>query len=144
MSKLALDFGKTTRWRLFCKERNAQSEEEKILIAEEILAEPPMGSVAAFGSHLARLHGAKQHDSPTMEETQKMIEWLRANAAISHDADDLIVGRFGTKSFRFFVQGGWCGIIETGGSWTASKPCYSLKELLEEIHNDPNPQRKPI
>ena len=64
-SELFEHFGKITRWKVLCQEQNATTEEEKIRLAEEVLASPSTGSVTEWwGSHL-RLKGKK---SPEVEE----------------------------------------------------------------------------
>jgi hypothetical protein len=59
LAELGIHFGKTTRWRALCKERNARSDDEKIVIAEQVLHEWSSGTVAELYSHNAKLHGAK-------------------------------------------------------------------------------------
>ena len=52
-SKLFEHFGKITRWKVLCQERDAVTEEEKISLAEEVLKAPSTGTVAEWwGSHL--------------------------------------------------------------------------------------------
>jgi len=58
-SELFKHFGKVTRWKVLCQERDATTDEEKIRLAEEVLASPSTGTVAEWwGSHL-RLKGSK-------------------------------------------------------------------------------------
>lgn len=52
-------FGKITRWKAVCQERQATTVGYKIRLAEEVLASPSTGTVAEwYGSHL-RLQGKK-------------------------------------------------------------------------------------
>ena len=53
------DFGKTTCWQWLCKERDARTEPEQIAVAEEVLAMPRMGNVAAAQTYWLRLQGRK-------------------------------------------------------------------------------------
>jgi hypothetical protein len=69
LAELAKDFGKSTRWQLLCQEQNATSEADQIRLAEQVLAEPPLGGVAAAHSHWARLHGAKSKPAPPYNPT---------------------------------------------------------------------------
>lgn len=57
--ELGKHFGKTTRWKTLCKERNATTDEEKMKLAEQVLGEWSTGAVAELSSHRARLDGAK-------------------------------------------------------------------------------------
>jgi hypothetical protein len=57
--ELGKHFGKTTRWRALCKERQATVDEEKIKLAEQVLGEWSTGTVAELASHRAKLGGAK-------------------------------------------------------------------------------------
>ena len=56
------DFGKTTCWKSHCKERNATTVTEQIAVAEEVLAMPRMGNVAAAQTYWLRLQGKKPFD----------------------------------------------------------------------------------
>ncbi len=69
LGELAKDFGKITRWELLCKEQNATTEADKIRLAEQVLAEPPLGSVAAGYSHWVQLQGAKSRPAPPYKPT---------------------------------------------------------------------------
>jgi hypothetical protein len=52
-SELFKHFGKITRWKVLCQERDATTDEEKIRIAEEVFNTPSTGTVAEWwGSHL--------------------------------------------------------------------------------------------
>lgn len=67
--QLRSDFGKTTRWRVLCKEQNATSDADQIRLAEQVLAEPPLGTVAAGHAQWARLHGAQDRQAPPYKPT---------------------------------------------------------------------------
>jgi hypothetical protein len=69
LAELRKDFGKTTRWRVLCNEQNATSEADQIRLAEQVLAEPPLGSVAAGHAQWARLHGAQDRQAPPYKPT---------------------------------------------------------------------------
>ena len=47
-SKLFEHFGKITRWKVLCQERDATTDEEKIRLAEEVLRTPSTGTVAEW------------------------------------------------------------------------------------------------
>ena len=52
-SELFEHFGKITRWKVLCQERDATTDEEKIRLAIEVLKAPSTGTVAEWwGSHL--------------------------------------------------------------------------------------------
>ena len=58
-SKLFEHFGKITRWKVLCQERDATTDEEKIQLAEEVLRASSTGTVPEWwGAHL-RLKGKK-------------------------------------------------------------------------------------
>ncbi len=57
--QLWADFGKTTCWQWLCEERDATTEPEQIAVAEEVLAMPHMGNVAAAQTYWLRLQGKK-------------------------------------------------------------------------------------
>lgn len=57
--ELAKHFGKTTRWKVLCKERNATTEEDQIKLAEQVLGEWSTGTVAELRSHQLDLEGVK-------------------------------------------------------------------------------------
>ena len=67
--ELAKDFGKTTRWQTLCQEQNATTDDEKIRLAEQVLAEPPIGTVAGGYAQWAKLHGAKDRQAPPYKPT---------------------------------------------------------------------------
>ncbi len=69
LAELAADFGKTTRWRALCQEQNATTEAEQIRLAEQVIAEPPMGTVAGGYAHWAKLRGAKDEPAPPYKPT---------------------------------------------------------------------------
>jgi hypothetical protein len=63
------DFGKITRWRALCQEQNAITEVEQIRLAEQVLAEPSMGTVGAGYSQWVKLQGAKDRQAPPYKPT---------------------------------------------------------------------------
>src|SRR3954451_24438741 len=52
-------FGKLTRWKALCLEANARTDEDKIRLAEEVLASYSTGTVAEWYSYHLRLQGRK-------------------------------------------------------------------------------------
>jgi hypothetical protein len=52
-------FGKLTRWKALCLERDASTDEDKIRLAEEVLAAYSTGTVAEWYSYHLRLQGKK-------------------------------------------------------------------------------------
>ena len=60
--RLWADFGKTTCWQWLCKERDATIVTEQIAVAEDVLAMPRMGNVAAAQTYWLRLQGRKPFD----------------------------------------------------------------------------------
>jgi hypothetical protein len=69
LAELAKDFGKLSRWRLLCAEQKADSEDEQVRLAEQVLAEPADGGVASGYSNWARLRGAKSKPAPPYKPT---------------------------------------------------------------------------
>lgn len=69
LTELVKDFGKISRWQLLCEQQDATTEAEKIRLAEQVLAEPAVGSVAAGHANWARLHGAKSKSAPPYKPT---------------------------------------------------------------------------
>jgi hypothetical protein len=67
--ELAKEFGKTSRWKVLCKDQNATTDEERIRLAEQVLAEPPIDTVAGGYAQWARLHGAKDQQGPPYKPT---------------------------------------------------------------------------
>jgi hypothetical protein len=61
-AELAKHFGKTTRWKVLCKKHHAETEEEKVKLAEQVLAEWSTGTVAEWRSHRLDLEGVKPMD----------------------------------------------------------------------------------
>ena len=51
----------------------------------------------------------------TMNAMQEVVNWVRTNAKLSHDAPDLVIGRFGKKMFRIFVREGFAGAAKVQG-----------------------------
>ena len=58
LTELVKHFGKLTRWRALCLEREVTTDEEKIRLAEEVLANST-GTVAEWYSYHLRLQGRK-------------------------------------------------------------------------------------
>jgi hypothetical protein len=69
LAELAKDFGKISRWQLLCKNEDAATEADQIRLAEQVLAEPAVGSVAAGHASWARLRGAKSKSAPAYKPT---------------------------------------------------------------------------
>ena len=59
-------FGKFTRWKAMCQERDVTNVEEKIRLAEEVLASPSTGTNAEWLTHHLRLQGGKSFDVDEM------------------------------------------------------------------------------
>lgn len=58
-TELAKVFGRHSKWQLRCKEQNATTEQQKVKLAEEVLAEPCTGTVAEARTHSLGLKGIK-------------------------------------------------------------------------------------
>ena len=69
LAEMGKSFGKTTRWRVLCKDQNATSDAEKIKLAEQVLAEPPIDTVAGGHALWARLRGSKDRQAPPYKPT---------------------------------------------------------------------------
>jgi hypothetical protein len=69
LAELAKDLGKTTRWKALCQEQNAVTDADKIKLAEQVLSEPPTGTVAGGYAQWAKLHGAKDRQAPPYKPT---------------------------------------------------------------------------
>lgn len=61
-TELARHFGRLTKWRALCMERDVTNVEGQILLAEEVLAVPSTGTVAEWLTHHLRLQGGKSFD----------------------------------------------------------------------------------
>lgn len=59
LTELGKHFGKLTRWKALCQERDARTDEDKIRLAEEVLAAYSTGTVAEWYSYHLRLRGKK-------------------------------------------------------------------------------------
>ena len=59
LTELGKHFGKLTRWRALCQERGVTTDEDKIRLAEEVLAAYSTGTVAEWHSYHLRLQGRK-------------------------------------------------------------------------------------
>ena len=59
LTELGKHFGKLTRWRALCLERDVTTDEDKIRLAEEVLAAYSTGTVAEWYSYHLRLQGRK-------------------------------------------------------------------------------------
>ena len=58
--RLFRHFGKFTRWRALCQERDVTTVEEQIRLAEEVLAAPSTGTNAEWLTHHLRLQGKQE------------------------------------------------------------------------------------
>jgi hypothetical protein len=65
-AELSRHFGKFTRWRALCLERNVTSVVDQIRLAEEVLSAPSTGTVAEWLTHNLRLQGSKSFDVDEM------------------------------------------------------------------------------
>jgi hypothetical protein len=65
-AELFKHFGRLTRWKARCVERGAEAVEDKIRLAEEVLAAPSTGTVAEWLTHHLRLQGGKSFDVDEM------------------------------------------------------------------------------
>jgi hypothetical protein len=59
LAELGKHFGKLTRWRALCQERDTTTDEGKIRLAEEVLSAYSTGTVAEWHSFHLRLQGKK-------------------------------------------------------------------------------------
>ena len=59
-------FGKFTRWKALCQERDVTTDEEKIRLAEEVLEAPSTGTNAEWLTYHLRLKGGKSFDVDEM------------------------------------------------------------------------------
>ena len=65
-AELFRHFGKLTRWKAMCQEREVTTVEEQIRLAEEVLAAPSTGTNAEWLTHHLRLKGGKSFDVDEM------------------------------------------------------------------------------
>lgn len=65
-AELSRHFGKFTRWRVLCQERDVTTVEGQIRLAEEILAAPSTGTNAEWLTYHLRLQGGKSFDVDEM------------------------------------------------------------------------------
>jgi hypothetical protein len=65
-AELSRHFGKFTRWKVLCQDRDATNVEDQIRLAEEVLAAPSTGTVAEWLTHHVRLQGGKSFDVDEM------------------------------------------------------------------------------
>jgi hypothetical protein len=65
-AELSRHFGKFTRWKALCLERDVTTVEGQILLAEEILAAPSTGTVAEWLTYRLRLQGSQSFDVDEM------------------------------------------------------------------------------
>ncbi len=65
-AELFKHFGKYTRWRALCQERDITTVEEQIRLAEEVLAAPPTGTNAEWLTYHLRLKGGKSFNVDEM------------------------------------------------------------------------------
>lgn len=61
-AELFKHFGKLTRFEALCREQGAMTVEEKIRLAEEVLASSSTGTVAEWHGHHLRLQGKESFD----------------------------------------------------------------------------------
>lgn len=61
-AELFKHFGKLTRWKTLCVERGAETVDEQIRLAEEVLAAPSTGTVAEWYGYHLRLQGKESFD----------------------------------------------------------------------------------
>jgi hypothetical protein len=59
LNELGKHFGKLTRWKALCQEREITTDEKKIELAEEVLAAYSTGTVSEWYSYHLRLQGRK-------------------------------------------------------------------------------------
>jgi hypothetical protein len=59
LTELGKHFGKLTRWKALGQERDASTDEDKIRLAEEVLAAYSTGTVAEWYRYHLRLQGRK-------------------------------------------------------------------------------------
>jgi hypothetical protein len=65
-AELSRHFGKFTRWKALCQERDVTNVEGQIRLAEEVLAAPSTGTNAEWLTHHLRLQGKKCFDVDEM------------------------------------------------------------------------------
>jgi hypothetical protein len=65
-AELSRHFGKFTRWRALCQERDVTTVEDQIRLAEEVLAAPSTGTNAEWLTHHLRLKGGTSFDVDEM------------------------------------------------------------------------------
>ncbi|OJW10303.1 MAG: hypothetical protein BGO49_07080 [Planctomycetales bacterium 71-10] len=65
-AELSGHFGRFTRWRALCVERDVTNVEGQIRLAQEVLAAPSTGTNAEWLTHLLRLKGGKSFDVDEM------------------------------------------------------------------------------
>ena len=65
-AELSRHFGKLTRWRAVCLERDATTVEGQIRLADEILEAPSTGTNAEWLTHHLRLKGQESFDVDEM------------------------------------------------------------------------------
>ena len=65
-AELFRHFGKFTRWKALCQERDVTTVEGQIRLAEEVLAAPSTGTNAEWLTYHLRLKGGKSFDVDEM------------------------------------------------------------------------------
>jgi hypothetical protein len=65
-AELSRHFGRFTRWKAMCQERDVTTVEKQIRLAEEVLAAPSTGTNAEWLTHHLRLQGGKSFDVDEM------------------------------------------------------------------------------
>jgi hypothetical protein len=58
-AELFRHFGKLTRWEWLCREQDATTDDDKVRLAEEVLAAESTGTVAEWHGYHLRLQGKK-------------------------------------------------------------------------------------
>ncbi len=79
--ELGTVFGRLTKWRARCQERNALTEAEQIKLAEEVLAEPCSGTVAEARTHSLSLEGVQTLELDDFLGKQKTAKVKRRKRA---------------------------------------------------------------
>lgn len=64
--ELSSHFGRFTRWKALCLERDITNVEEQIRLAEEVLEAPSTATVAEWLTHHLRLQGSQSFDVDEM------------------------------------------------------------------------------
>jgi len=65
-AELSRRFGRFTRWKAMCQERDVTNVEGQIRLAEEVLAAPSTGTNAEWLTHHLRMRGGQSFDVDEM------------------------------------------------------------------------------